>query len=192
VGRAARSDARRARAGRGHPDPGPIPAALTRSPADRPLLHARRVRRAAPARPRDGVSPRGSGTARPLELPRVGAGGAGDRIMATAATRTAKPSAQTELERRMLRQMLLIRRFEEKAAEAYALGKIGGVCHLYIGQEAGAGGSPAPLRGGDYAVSSYPEHGQALARGGAAHALMAGLFGKGTGCSQGKGGSMPP
>src|SRR2546423_878522 len=190
MGRATRGDARRACAGRGHPDPGPIPAALARSPADRPLLHPRRVRRAAPARPRDGVSPRGSGTARPLELPRVGAGGAGDRIMATAATRTAKPSAQTELERRMLRQMLLIRRFEEKAAEAYALGKIGGFCHLYIGQEAVAVGSLAALRDDDYVISSYREHGQALARGVPANAVMAELFGKATGCSKGKGGSM--
>src|SRR2546423_3070201 len=136
MGRAARGDARRARAGCGHPDAGAVSAALARSPADRPLLHARRVRRAAPARPRDGVSPRGGRSAGALELPRVGAGGAGDRIMATAATRTTKPSAplapQTELERRMLRQMLLMRRFEEKAAEAYALGKIGGVFALYI------------------------------------------------------------
>src|SRR5437762_11499113 len=122
MGRAARGDARRARAGRGHPDAGAVPAALARSPADRPLLHPRRVRRAAPARPRDGIPPRGGGSAGPLELPCVGAGGAGDRIMATATARTANASAppQTELGRRMLRQMLLIRRFEQKAAEAYA------------------------------------------------------------------------
>jgi len=110
--------------------------------------------------------------------------------MATAATRTAKPSAQTELERRMLRQMLLIRRFEEKAAEAYALGKIGGFCHLYIGQEAVGVGSLAALREDDYVISSYREHGQALARGVPANAVMAELFGKATGCSKGKGGSM--
>jgi pyruvate dehydrogenase E1 component alpha subunit len=110
--------------------------------------------------------------------------------MATAATRTAKPSAQTELERRMLRQMLLIRRFEEKAAEAYALGKIGGFCHLYIGQEAVAVGSLAVLRDDDYVISSYREHGQALARGVPANAVMAELYGKATGCSKGKGGSM--
>ncbi|PYP50193.1 MAG: pyruvate dehydrogenase (acetyl-transferring) E1 component subunit alpha [Gemmatimonadetes bacterium] len=110
--------------------------------------------------------------------------------MATAATRTAKPSAQTELERRMLRQMLLIRRFEEKAAEAYALGKIGGFCHLYIGQEAVGVGSLAALREDDYVISSYREHGQALARGVPATAVMAELFGKATGCSKGKGGSM--
>src|SRR4030088_73158 len=109
--------------------------------------------------------------------------------MATAATRTAKPSAQRELERRMLRQMLLIRRFEEKAAEAYALGKIGGFCPLYIGQEAVPAGSLAALRDDDYVISSYREHGQALARGVPANAIMAELFGKATGCSKGKGGS---
>jgi pyruvate dehydrogenase E1 component alpha subunit len=110
--------------------------------------------------------------------------------MATATARTANASAQTELERRMLRQMLLIRRFEEKAAEAYALGKIGGFCHLYIGQEAVAVGSLAALRDDDYVISSYREHGQALARGVPATAVMAELFGKATGCSKGKGGSM--
>jgi len=112
--------------------------------------------------------------------------------MATATARTANGNvtAQTELERRMLRQMLLIRRFEEKAAEAYALGKIGGFCHLYIGQEAVAVGSLAVLRDDDYVISSYREHGQALARGVPATAVMAELFGKATGCSKGKGGSM--
>src|SRR5213082_847089 len=110
--------------------------------------------------------------------------------MATAATRTAKPSAQTELERRMLRQMLLIRRFEEKAAEAYALGKIGGFCHLYIGQEAVGVGTLTALRDDDYVICSYREHGQALIRGIPPGAVMAELFGKATGCSKGKGGSM--
>jgi pyruvate dehydrogenase E1 component alpha subunit len=110
--------------------------------------------------------------------------------MATATARPVKTSAQTELARRMLRQMLLIRRFEEKAAEAYALGKIGGFCHLYIGQEAVAVGSLAALRDDDYVISSYREHGQALARGVPATAVMAELYGKATGCSKGKGGSM--
>src|SRR5947208_3213364 len=106
---------------------------------------------------------------------------------------TAQPKAdqsQVELARRMLRQMLLIRRFEEKAAEAYALGKIGGFCHLYIGQEAVAAGSLAALRPDDYVISSYREHGQALVRGVSAKAAMAELYGKATGCSKGKGGSM--
>jgi pyruvate dehydrogenase E1 component alpha subunit len=110
--------------------------------------------------------------------------------MATATARPATASAQTELKRRMLRQMLLIRRFEEKAAEAYALGKIGGFCHLYIGQEAVGVGSLAALRDDDYVISSYREHGQALARGVPATAVMAELYGKATGCSKGKGGSM--
>src|SRR2546429_6836925 len=110
--------------------------------------------------------------------------------MATATAQTTNTPAQRELERRMLRQMLSIRRFEEKAAEAYALGKIGGFCHLYIGQEAVAVGSLAALRDDDYVISSYREHGQALARGVPANAVMAELFGKATGCSKGKGGSM--
>jgi len=110
--------------------------------------------------------------------------------MATATAQTAKQQSHVELERRMLRQMLLIRRFEEKAAEGYALGKIGGFCHLYIGQEAVAVGSLAALRDDDYVISSYREHGQALARGVPANAVMAELFGKVTGCSKGKGGSM--
>jgi pyruvate dehydrogenase E1 component alpha subunit len=89
-----------------------------------------------------------------------------------------------------LRQMLLIRRFEEKAGEAYSLGKIGGFCHLYIGQEAVAVGSIAALRADDYITCSYREHGHALARGISARAVMAELFGKAAGCSGGKGGSM--
>ena len=99
-------------------------------------------------------------------------------------------TATSELHVAMLRRMLLIRRFEEKAAEAYALGKIGGFCHLYIGQEAVAVGSLSALREDDYAISSYREHGQALVRGIPPGAVMAELFGKATGCSKGKGGSM--
>jgi pyruvate dehydrogenase E1 component alpha subunit len=92
--------------------------------------------------------------------------------------------------RRWLRQMLVIRRFEEKAGEAYSLGKIGGFCHLYIGQEAVAVGSIASLGSDDYIVCSYREHGHALARGISSRAVMAELFGKAPGCSGGKGGSM--
>ncbi len=101
-----------------------------------------------------------------------------------------RDASESELHRRMLRQMLLIRRFEEKAAEAYALGKIGGFCHLYIGQEAVGVGSLAALRDDDYVICSYREHGQALGRGIPPGAVMAELFGKATGCSKGKGGSM--
>ncbi|MCU0621736.1 MAG: pyruvate dehydrogenase (acetyl-transferring) E1 component subunit alpha [Gemmatimonadales bacterium] len=89
-----------------------------------------------------------------------------------------------------LRQMYLIRRFEEKAGEAYSLGKIGGFCHLYIGQEAVAVGSIAALGAGDWITASYREHGHALARGMTSRAVMAELFGKAAGCSGGKGGSM--
>jgi pyruvate dehydrogenase E1 component alpha subunit len=89
-----------------------------------------------------------------------------------------------------LRQMLLIRRFEEKAGEAYSLGKIGGFCHLYIGQEAVAVGSLAALGPDDYITCSYREHGHALARGISARTVMAELFGKAAGSSKGKGGSM--
>ncbi|HET8649243.1 MAG TPA: pyruvate dehydrogenase (acetyl-transferring) E1 component subunit alpha [Gemmatimonadales bacterium] len=111
----------------------------------------------------------------------------------TTATRKNKsgPDAETaESYRHWLRQMLLIRRFEEKAGEAYSLGKIGGFCHLYIGQEAVAVGSLAALRPDDYITASYREHGHALARGMSARSVMAELFGKAAGCSGGKGGSM--
>jgi pyruvate dehydrogenase E1 component alpha subunit len=110
--------------------------------------------------------------------------------MATATAQAAKNQSHLELQQRMLRQMLLMRHFEEKAAEAYALGKIGGFCHLYIGQEAVAVGALAALRDDDYVICSYREHGQALARGLSANAVMAELYGKATGCSGGKGGSM--
>jgi len=98
--------------------------------------------------------------------------------------------ARTDFYRKLLHRMLLIRRFEEKAGEAYALGQIGGFCHLYIGQEAIAVGAIMALRDDDYVTSSYREHGHALARGISARAVMAELFGKTTGCSKGKGGSM--
>jgi TPP-dependent pyruvate/acetoin dehydrogenase alpha subunit len=99
-------------------------------------------------------------------------------------------SARAEEYRGWLRQMILIRRFEEKAGEAYSLGKIGGFCHLYIGQEAVAVGSIAALRAEDYITCSYREHGHALARGLSPRAVMAELFGKAAGTSGGKGGSM--
>jgi pyruvate dehydrogenase E1 component alpha subunit len=99
-------------------------------------------------------------------------------------------AATQALHRAYLRQMLLIRRFEEKAGEAYSLGKIGGFCHLYIGQEAVAVGCIAALRDDDYVITAYRDHGHALARGMAPRAVMAELFGKAAGCSHGKGGSM--
>ncbi len=90
----------------------------------------------------------------------------------------------------LYRQMLLIRRFEEKSAEVYVAGKIGGFCHLYIGQEAVGVGTISAIRKDDYVLASYREHGLALAKGMSARAIMAELFGKATGCSKGKGGSM--
>ena len=90
----------------------------------------------------------------------------------------------------LYRQMVLIRRFEEKSAEAYVAGKIGGFCHLYIGQEAVGVGTISAIRKDDYVLASYREHGLALAKGMTARAIMAELFGKATGCSKGKGGSM--
>src|SRR5438874_7444565 len=106
-----------------------------------------------------------------------------------------KPQSDTLEEDRetllaMFRQMLLIRRFEEKCAESYSLGKIGGFCHLYIGQEAVAVGAISALRPDDYVLTSYREHGQAIAKGITPDAVMAELYGKATGCSRGKGGSM--
>lgn len=91
----------------------------------------------------------------------------------------------------LLYKMLLIRRFEEKAAQMYGLRKIGGFCHLYIGQEAVGVGSIAALDlSKDYVATAYRDHGHALSCGMDPSVLMAELYGKVTGCSRGKGGSM--
>ena len=100
------------------------------------------------------------------------------------------PAIDAELARRLLSEMMLIRRFEEKAAEAYAMGKIGGFLHLYIGEEAVAVGATSVLRPDDYAVAAYREHGHCLAKGGDPRRAMAELFGRRDGLSKGKGGSM--
>ena len=86
--------------------------------------------------------------------------------------------------------MLLVRRFEEKSAEAYSAGKIGGFCHLYIGQEAVAIGAISAIRKDDYVLTSYREHAHAIAKGMSPESVMAELYGKAAGCSKGKGGSM--
>ncbi|HEX8716877.1 MAG TPA: pyruvate dehydrogenase (acetyl-transferring) E1 component subunit alpha [Gemmatimonadaceae bacterium] len=99
-------------------------------------------------------------------------------------------TTDTQLRRELMQQMLLIRRFEERAAEAYALGKIGGFCHLYIGQEAVGVGAISVLREDDYVIGSYRDHGQALARGMTPRVIMSELFGRSDGSSHGKGGSM--
>jgi pyruvate dehydrogenase E1 component alpha subunit len=90
----------------------------------------------------------------------------------------------------LLREMLRIRRFEEKAAELYSLQKIRGFLHLYIGEEATGVGSMQAFAPGDAIVATYREHGQALARGIPMNSLMAEMFGKAAGCSRGHGGSM--
>jgi pyruvate dehydrogenase E1 component alpha subunit len=110
--------------------------------------------------------------------------------MAQAKTAGSTPRLDPELARQLLTQMALIRRFEEKAAEMYALGKIGGFLHLYIGQEAVAVGATSTIRTDDYAVSSYREHGHCLAKGSDPRRVMAELFGRRDGLSKGKGGSM--
>src|SRR5712692_2213802 len=94
------------------------------------------------------------------------------------------------LARRLLGDMMLIRRFEEKAAEAYALGKIGGFLHLSIGEEAVAAGATSALGPDDYAISTYREHGHCLAKGSDPKRVMAELFGRQDGLCKGKGGSM--
>jgi len=90
----------------------------------------------------------------------------------------------------LYRQMQLIRRVEEESARAYVQGKIGGFLHLYIGQEAIAVGTEAAITKRDAVITTYRDHGFALARGVSARAVMAELFGKDAGCSRGLGGSM--
>ena len=88
------------------------------------------------------------------------------------------------------RKMSLIRRFEERAEEAYGQGKIGGFLHLYIGEEAIAVGAMAALQPEDDVITHYRDHGYVLARGVEPKRVMAELYGKATGLSKGKGGSM--
>ena len=88
------------------------------------------------------------------------------------------------------KQMLLIRRFEEKAGQLYGMGHIGGFCHLYIGQEAVVVGLQMALEPGDQVITAYRDHGHTLAAGMDAKSVMAELTGRRHGCSKGKGGSM--
>ncbi|HEY1697490.1 MAG TPA: pyruvate dehydrogenase (acetyl-transferring) E1 component subunit alpha [Polyangiaceae bacterium] len=101
-----------------------------------------------------------------------------------------RPSGELEHLAKLYREMLLIRRVEEESARGYAEGKIGGFLHLYIGQEAVGVGAISALQPDDYVVTTYRDHGIALAKGMSARALMAELYGKATGCSKGLGGSM--
>src|SRR3954452_9806716 len=89
-----------------------------------------------------------------------------------------------------LRDMLLIRRFEEKAGQLYGMGAIGGFCHLYIGQEAIVVGMQMALKQGDQVITGYRDHGHMLATGMDARGVMAELTGRHGGYSKGKGGSM--
>ena len=122
--------------------------------------------------------------------------------MATKSASSRKKSENGEVESRthslpdeetcrlVLTKMLLIRRFEERAGEMYAKAKIGGFLHLSIGEEGTIVGATQALRESDYLMSTYREHGQALARGTHPNAVMAELFGRQDGCSGGRGGSM--
>jgi pyruvate dehydrogenase E1 component alpha subunit len=98
--------------------------------------------------------------------------------------------AEAAHQRDMLRQMLLIRTFEDKCVELYSAGEIRGFVHLYIGEEAVAVGVNHALTADDNIVSTYREHGHALARGMPLDSIMGEMYGKTTGCSRGRGGSM--
>jgi pyruvate dehydrogenase E1 component subunit alpha len=102
----------------------------------------------------------------------------------------ATPSVDVEHALSLLRDMIRIRRFEEKCAELYSAGKIRGFLHLYIGEEAVAVGATRALTPDDTIVATYREHGHALLRGISAESIMAEMFGKQQGCSRGRGGSM--
>ena len=95
-----------------------------------------------------------------------------------------------EDELKALRDMLLIRRFEEKAGQLYGMGAIGGFCHLYIGQEAVVVGMQMALKQGDQVITGYRDHGHMLACGMDPKGVMAELTGRRHGYSKGKGGSM--
>jgi pyruvate dehydrogenase E1 component alpha subunit len=122
--------------------------------------------------------------------------------MATAAKKTAPPSAQAKARRKrspepgkaellgFYRDMLLIRRFEEKAGQLYGMGLVAGFCHLYIGQEAVVVGVQSVLDPDDQVITGYRDHGHMLAAGLEARGVMAELTGRATGLSRGKGGSM--
>lgn len=100
------------------------------------------------------------------------------------------PTVDTETSRRLLHQMLRIRRFEERCVELYSAARIRGFLHLYIGEEAVATGVIDHLGPQDAIVATYREHGHALARGLSMRSILAEMFGRQEGCSRGRGGSM--
>lgn len=112
------------------------------------------------------------------------------RPVAVEAPMKAKPSLSKDQLLDFLRQMRRIRSLEERSAQAYGQGKIGGFCHLYIGQEAVAVGALGAARKGDYVLTTYRDHGMALMRGLTPVSIFGELFGRVCGCSRGRGGSM--
>jgi len=110
----------------------------------------------------------------------------------TAAGHSARAPAELTKDQELgaYRDMLLIRRFEEKAGQMYGMGLIGGFCHLYIGQEAVVVGMQMALKDGDAVITGYRDHGHMLACGMDPKGVMAELTGRGHGYSRGKGGSM--
>src|SRR6266536_1280506 len=109
---------------------------------------------------------------------------------AQAKSKTTKAEYSKETYLFWFENMLLMRKFEERAGQLYGMQKIRGFCHLYIGQEAVVAGAMSVLRSEDAMITAYRDHGHALAKGISANAVMAELYGKATGCSKGKGGSM--
>ena len=113
-----------------------------------------------------------------------------DRTRARGATKKKDITASRDELHQFYHDMLLIRRFEEKAGQLYGMGLIGGFCHLYIGQEAVVVGIQSTLKEGDAVITSYRDHGHMLACGMEARGVMAELTGRAGGYSKGKGGSM--
>lgn len=102
----------------------------------------------------------------------------------------AKPKFSKDIYHKWYKDMLLIRKFEEKAGQLYIQQKFGGFCHLYIGQEAVVAGTSTACEKGDKHMTAYRDHGHPIALGTDPRVLMAELYGRTTGCSKGKGGSM--
>jgi pyruvate dehydrogenase E1 component alpha subunit len=125
----------------------------------------------------------------PVPLPSMTAEGSPSGRSANGAA-AAPPELGKELELKVYRDMLLIRRFEEKAGQMYGMGLIGGFCHLYIGQEAVVVGMQLALTPGDQVITGYRDHGHMLACGMHPKGVMAELTGRRSGYSKGKGGSM--
>src|ERR671920_900317 len=109
---------------------------------------------------------------------------------ATQEERAGRQLPEADVAREWLEAMVLIRRFEERAGEMYAKAKVGGFLHLAIGEEATIVGAVRAMRDDDYLISTYRSHGHALARGADPKPVMAELFGRETGLSKGRGGSM--